>query len=133
MRGEQKEMEGTSKGNGKEFAPSFRRGGEDKERAETFSASVADDVSAAGRGIPELNAAIQARASQRVAVGLGRERDPHTQDRDPANCLATSLASQGLAQTIKPLSEPARGHCCIMASLGQMIKAQLKCAKCLCH
>lgn len=39
----------------------------------------------------------------------------------------------GLGPTIEPQPEPARGHRCIMASLGQMIKAHLKCAKCLCH
>lgn len=49
------------------------------------------DVSVAGREHPELNAAIQTSASQRVALDLGQEQDPHTRDRDPANSVLPPL------------------------------------------
>lgn len=78
---------------------------------------------------PRTNVAISTPASQRVP-DLGKEQDPHIRDHDPANS-ATGFPGPGPA--IKPQPEPTRGHCCIMASLQQVIKAQVKCAKCLCH
>lgn len=70
------------KGNAEGFSRSLGRERKIKER--TFSASVTD-VSFAGCEHPELNAVIQAMASQRVAPDLGQEQDPHTWDHDPTN------------------------------------------------
>lgn len=64
----------------------FRQGKEDKDREETFPASVAD-VRLAGREHRELNAAIQTVASQRVVLDLDQEQDQHTLDHDPANSV----------------------------------------------
>lgn len=115
MRGEQKEIEGTRRGNGESFSPSNQKK-EDKSK----------DISEAQRA--RTNVTIQD-IRKYCSNGFGAE-DPHTRDHDLANCVT---AFSGLGLTTKPQSEPARGHRSIMASLRQMIKAQLKCAKCLCH
>ncbi|KAK5871609.1 hypothetical protein PBY51_004479 [Eleginops maclovinus] len=60
-------MEETTKGNAEGLFMIFGQGEEDKEREETFSASMAD-ASLTGREHPELNAAIHTPASQRVAL-----------------------------------------------------------------
>lgn len=69
--------------------------------------------------------------AKRYHLFSGSSGRHHTQDHDPTKCV--SPPPRAWSKTSEPHWEAARGHGCLEAPLGAMIKAQLKCAKCLCH